>query len=137
VALAGVLAAQPEVLVLDEPTAGLDPRGRNQLVALIRQLHREEGMTVIWVTHTMEEVAELADRLLVLQEGRLVLEGSPAEVFSRRDVLQQAGVEVPEPAAVAAEVSRFLDPPFAEMPLTVEALAEAIADRFARRRGRR
>lgn len=137
VALAGVLAAQPEVLVLDEPTAGLDPRGRNQLVALIRRLHREEGMTVIWVTHTMEEVAELADRLLVLQEGRLVLEGSPAEVFSRRDVLQQAGIEVPEPAAVAAEVSRFLDPPFAEMPLTVEALAEAIADRFARRRGRR
>lgn len=137
VALAGVLAARPEVLVLDEPTAGLDPRGRTQLLELIRRLHREEGLTVIWVTHTMEEVAELADHLLVLHDGRLVLEGSPTEVFARREVLMAAGVDVPEPAALAAALNRFLEPPLSETPLTVDALAAAVAERFAQRRGGR
>ncbi len=94
VALAGVLAMRPQVLVLDEPTAGLDPRGKEELLERIEVLHRQ-GLTIVLVTHNMDEVARLADRVVILQEGRIVLEGVPREVFAREDDLLRIGLGIP------------------------------------------
>lgn len=95
VALAGVLALEPEVLVLDEPTAGLDPQGRRQLLAHLRALHAG-GMTLVIVSHNMEELAALCDRLYVLSAGRTVMSGTPAQVFSQAEQLQALNLDVPE-----------------------------------------
>lgn len=98
VAIAGVLALKPEVLVLDEPGAGLDPLGRRQLMDLVEDFRRREGSTVILVTHSMEEAALRASRMVVLDKGRLVMEGSPREVFNRAGELRALGLDVPAPA---------------------------------------
>ena len=90
VAVAGVLAMQPEVMILDEATAMLDPAGRADVLATVRKLNREQGMTVIWITHFMEEAA-VADRVVVLDKGKIALDGTPAEVFSQRGGGQGAG----------------------------------------------
>ncbi|MZP30285.1 energy-coupling factor transporter ATPase [Heliobacterium undosum] len=95
VALAGVLAMGPQKLILDEPTAGLDPQGRRRLLALIDDLHRRQGMTILMVSHHMEEVAQLADRLAIMDQGRLVLQGSPVEVFAAADRIADLGLELP------------------------------------------
>lgn len=95
VALAGVLALEPEVLVLDEPTSGLDPQGRNQLLDHILELHRSEGLTLVLVSHNMEELARVCDRICVISEGRVVTIGSPAEVFGRPTMLRELGLGVP------------------------------------------
>lgn len=95
VAIAGVLAMQPQALVLDEPAAGLDPRGREDILGRIRALHREQGLTVILISHNMDEVARLADRLLVLAGGRPVMLGRPGEVFARGEELRRIGLDVP------------------------------------------
>ncbi|MCI1666130.1 MAG: energy-coupling factor transporter ATPase [Atopobiaceae bacterium] len=100
VALAGVLAMGPDVLVLDEPTAGLDPRGRRHLRDIVHALHAS-GTTILMVTHSMDDVARLADRMLVLDAGRVVADGSPAEVFSHGDELQRIGLGVPDALAWA------------------------------------
>ena len=89
VALAGVVAMQPEILVLDEPTAGLDPAGRREMFELIRRLHDLHGTTIVLVTHSMEDAARMADRLVVMQNGRAFLTGKPEEVFARADELEQ------------------------------------------------
>ena len=94
VALAGVLALEPEVLVLDEPTAGLDPQGRRQVMALIRSL-RAQGLTLVIISHNMEELAQLCDRLVVVSEGRTVLSGTPREVFAHAQALREMGLGVP------------------------------------------
>jgi len=99
-AIAGVLAMRPQVLVLDEPTAGLDPRGREQLTAAFERLRSGRRVTVVLVSHSMEDVARLAGRVAVLHRGRLLMEGSPREVFSRAGELRAAGLEVPAPAAL-------------------------------------
>ena len=96
VAIAGVLAMKPEVLILDEPTAGLDPQGRHELLHLIRDLHDSQGITVILVTHSMEDVAEYADRLLVMHEAKLVYDDTPRNVFAHAQELQEMGLSVPE-----------------------------------------
>ncbi|MFD3449638.1 energy-coupling factor transporter ATPase [Microbacteriaceae bacterium 4G12] len=96
VALAGVLALHPKILVLDEPTAGLDPRSRNELISRIQRLNKEENMTVIFVSHNMEEVAYLAERIYVMANGRNVADGTPREIFSNRDLLQQHEIGTPE-----------------------------------------
>ncbi|NPV27024.1 MAG: energy-coupling factor transporter ATPase [Firmicutes bacterium] len=95
VAIAGVLAMRPKVLILDEPTAGLDPRGRDALLRQILALREQLGMTVIIVSHHMEEVACLTDRLVVMQAGQIILDGSPREVFSRPETLEQVGLDIP------------------------------------------
>ncbi len=95
VAMAGILAMRPQVIVLDEPTAGMDPVGRKQLLECVQRLHREEKLTVILVTHNMEEVSRLAGRLFVFCRGRLVLQGSPAEVFKAAAPLRETGLEIP------------------------------------------
>ncbi|CAI8859102.1 Energy-coupling factor transporter ATP-binding protein EcfA2 [Brevibacillus sp. IT-7CA2] len=96
VALAGVLSLQPKVLVLDEPTAGLDPRSRHELLERIRRLNREEKLTVIFVSHNMEEVAKLADRVYVMANGKSVCDGTPRQIFGNQELLRQHHIGTPE-----------------------------------------
>ena len=105
VAIAGVLAMRPEVLVLDEPTAGMDPRGREEVLAEIRQLHEEHGYTIVLVSHSMEDVARFAERLIVMDGGSVVMEGSPREVFRNRDDLTRMGLGVPQVTGLMAELA--------------------------------
>lgn len=102
-AIAGVLAMEPEVLVLDEPTAGLDPRGRDELLELIVKLN-DTGMTVIMVSHSMEEVARIAKRILVIDGGKVVLDGSVTEVFSKGEFLKNIGLDIPQISEVALKL---------------------------------
>lgn len=96
VAIAGVLAMRPSVLILDEPTAGLDPEGREDILGEIKHLHEERGITVILVTHSMEDVARLVDRLIVMERGTIALDGTPAEVFGQVARLTEMGLGVPQ-----------------------------------------
>ena len=95
-AIAGVLAMEPKYLVLDEPTAGLDPRGRDDLLQRIVRLHREKKMTVIFVSHNMDDIARLADRVIFMHEGRVLLDAPPREAFQEKLALGTAGLEEPE-----------------------------------------
>lgn len=96
VAIAGVLAMEPEVLILDEPTAGLDPRGRDEILDQIDHLHRERNMTIILVSHSMEDVARYADRLIVMNHGQKVYDGTPKEVFRHYRELEAIGLAAPQ-----------------------------------------
>lgn len=98
VAIAGVLAMRPKVLILDEPTAGLDPRGRRAILDMIRRLHAENRMTVIMVSHNMDDIATLATRLLVMSKGELSMTGAPRDIFRHRDELRAIGLGVPQGA---------------------------------------
>ena len=95
VAIAGILAMEPEVLVLDEPTAGLDPAGREDILGMIKSLQKTRGITVVLVTHSMEDVAVYADRLVVVNEGRLIFDDIPRRVFSHVDELEKMGLAAP------------------------------------------
>lgn len=106
VALAGVLAMEPEVLLLDEPTAGLDPAGRENLMANIRDYHRNKGKTIILVSHSMDEIARNVDRILVLKNAHVLMQGTPAEVFARGEELLSAGLDVPQITRIAMELKR-------------------------------
>ena len=106
VALAGVLAMEPEVLVLDEPTAGLDPAGRENLMANIRDYHRNKKRTIILVSHSMDEIARNVDRILVLKNAHVLMQGTPAEVFARGEELLSAGLDVPQITRIAMELKR-------------------------------
>ena len=96
VAIAGVLAMKPKVLVLDEPTAGLDPRGRDEILDQIAKLHRETGMTVVLVSHSMEDVARYVDRIIVMNKGEKMLDGTPKEVFRHYKELEEVGLAAPQ-----------------------------------------
>lgn len=106
VAIAGVLAMQPEVLILDEPTAGLDPCGRDETFQYIRDYHDKTGATVILVTHSMEDVARVADRMLVMSHAKVLMEGTPRQVFSRAEEIHQAGLAIPAITQVFRELQR-------------------------------
>ncbi|MCL2373412.1 MAG: energy-coupling factor transporter ATPase [Defluviitaleaceae bacterium] len=95
-AIAGVLAMRPEVLILDEPAAGLDPRGKDEILSQIQKMHTELGITVILVSHSMDDAAKLAQRILVMERGRITIDGSPTEVFSQGEVLQAIGLDLPQ-----------------------------------------
>ena len=101
IAIAGVLAMHPDCLILDEPTAMLDPQGRQEVLDTVCRLNREQGMTVILITHYMEEAA-LADRVVVMEEGVVVMDGTPREVFACGDRLTEWGLDVPQPTALCA-----------------------------------
>jgi energy-coupling factor transport system ATP-binding protein len=96
VAIAGVLAMEPEVIVLDEPTAGLDPRGRKEIMDMFYSLHKERGLSTILVTHSMEDAARYADQIVIMQQGRVVKKGTPEEIFSAPAELIDMGLDVPE-----------------------------------------
>ena len=104
VAIAGVLAMEPEVLILDEPTAGLDPLGKSQLLELLKKYHEEKHVAIILVSHSMEEVAQYADRVIALSKAKVVLDGSPEEVFSHREELEAIGLGVPEVCAFTQSI---------------------------------
>jgi len=96
VAIAGVLAMGPDVLILDEPSAGLDPKGRERLTELLYYLHQNYSMTIILISHRMEEIARLSNRVIVLDEGKIVMDNHPRKIFSQRDKLQELGLDLPE-----------------------------------------
>ena len=96
VAIAGVIAMEPRILILDEPTAGLDPKGRDDILNQIKKLHTDYKMTIILVSHSMEDVGKLAERIIVMNSGTVVLEGTPATVFKEIDILENIGLAVPQ-----------------------------------------
>ena len=106
VAIAGVIAMRPEVLVLDEPTAGLDPAGRNEILEQIRYYHETTGATVLIVSHSMEDTARMADRMLVMNHARVMMLDTPAAVFARAEEIISAGLDVPEITKVFMELRR-------------------------------
>ena len=101
VAIAGVLAMEPQVLVLDEPCAGLDPRGREEILGLIKKLHEEAGTTIVMVSHSMDDVASLAERVIVMNHGELVMDGAPRDVFACGEELRGMGLDVPQAVQLA------------------------------------
>ena len=101
VAIAGVLAMEPQVLVLDEPCAGLDPRGREEILRLIKKLHEEAGTTIVMVSHSMDDVASLAERVIVMNHGKVAMDGAPRDVFSRGAQLRAIGLDVPQAVLLA------------------------------------
>ncbi|MGM0218644.1 energy-coupling factor ABC transporter ATP-binding protein [Enterococcus sp. AZ126] len=123
VAIAGVLAMEPEVLVLDEPTAGLDPQGRKEMMEMFQRLHEERGMTIVLVTHLMDDVANYADHVLVLEKGKIVKSGTPQDVFQDIDWLKEKQLGVPT-AAMFAEKLMAKGISFEELPLTADRLAD-------------
>ena len=126
IAIAGVLAMQPRCIVLDEPTAMLDPRGREEVIRTIRTLNRERGMTVVLITHHMSEAID-ADRVLVFGNGGILADGSPREVFTQVELLRAANIDVPQTTALLYELKRQgWDLPLDA--LSIEECAEAIAD---------
>ena len=125
VAIAGVIAMEPKVLVLDEPTAGLDPQGRDAILAQIQAYHRAKGAAVVLVSHSMEEIARNVDRIVVLSDGKVYMEGAPKQVFARAHELEQVGLDVPQVTKVAAALkARGLDIDTAVY--TVEALEQKL-----------
>lgn len=125
VAIAGVLAMKPEILILDEPTAGLDPSAHRDVLDLIRRIHRQEDMTILLVSHNMGDIAELADRVLVMNRGRLVMNGTPAEVFARGKQLREMGLGQP-PATEFMERLKERMPEIDAAPLSIEDAAKEI-----------
>ena len=127
VAIAGVLAMKPEVLVLDEPTAGLDPKGRLEMMEMFYQLNKEQNMTIVLVTHQMNDVSDYADHVIVIEAGNVVKEGSPKEVFLDASWLLEKQLGIP---TTLAFVEKLKEKGWStdKMPLTLDELAEAILE---------
>lgn len=106
VAIAGVLAMEPEVLILDEPTAGLDPCGREEILSLIQSLREKKNRTIILVSHSMEDVANYVERLLVMYEGRILLDGTPHQIFQHQEELERIGLTTPQVTRVMARLKK-------------------------------
>ncbi len=133
VAIAGVLAMRPSVLILDEPTAGLDPRGRDRILSMLEELHSEGNVTILMVSHSMDDMARLATRLLVIADGKLVATGTPREIFAQSDMMTSIGLDVPEAVHLCRELrSRGLDIP-PDLYRTEE-LKDAILQLWSRRK---
>ena len=124
VAIAGALAMEPELIIMDEATAMLDPSGRAEVLATVRKLNREKGMTVVWITHFMEEAA-VADRLVVMNDGSVAMEGTPRQVFSRVEEIKALGLDVP-PMAELAQTLRERGMPLPEGILTVSDMVKEL-----------
>ncbi len=132
VAIAGVMSMEPEVLIFDEPAAGLDPRGRNDLINLIKNYRKQTGSTVIIVSHSMEDIAEMADRVIVMNKSSVAMQGSVDEVYSRGDELRAMGLNVPEITEIFAKLrAKGLDVP--ANVYTVEQGAEILRNLMERR----
>lgn len=127
IAIAGVLALEPEVLVLDEPTAGLDPRGRQEIMDMFYKLHKEQGITIVLVTHQMEDVANYADHMIVLERGTVRREGDPREIFKESGWLTAMNLGVPQTVQFANDLEEKFGWEFSYLPLTTDELAEQIA----------
>lgn len=134
VAIAGVLAMNPDVLVLDEPTAGLDPRGQKEMMELFYELHESQNLTTILVTHSMEDAARYADRIAIMHEGKCVLTGVPQTIFSDMETLAQYRLQPPRVVQLQRKVEKMLGHKLPSVCLTEEQLARTVAQ--ALREGR-
>ena len=132
-AIAGVMAMFPEVLILDEPTAGLDPKGRNELTAMIENYRKATGATVMIVSHSMDDMARNADRVLVMNKGKLAMDGKVQDIFSQADKLIEMGLSVPASTSLVNRLSRTL-PDMPSDVFTVEDAAELLSSYYKRRK---
>ena len=133
VAIAGIIAMRPQVLILDEPTAGLDPGAHREIIRMIRKIHQAEENIVIFVSHNMDDVAALSDKVLVMDRGQLMMSGTPEEVFHERDRLSSAGLDLPSAAKLMLQLRKAgCDVPADT--LTREDAADVLADYVQRKR---
>lgn len=132
VAIAGVVAMRPEVLILDEPTAGLDPKAHKDVLEMVQEVHRRTGNITIFVSHNMADIAKLSDKVVVIDSGRLVTEGTPKEVFSQKEKLREVGLELP-PVTAFTESLREKGVNLSETILDVYQAADEIAEYIKKR----
>lgn len=135
VAIAGVLAMEPEVLVLDEPTAGLDPRGRREIMDLFYELHKSKNLTTVLVTHSMEDAAKYADRVAIMHKGRCVITGEPKEIFSNEEQLGDYSLQPPRSVRMQRDFEERTGSKLEGVSLTEEELALNIASALSKGRG--
>ena len=126
VAIAGILAMQPDILILDEPTAGLDPMGQKEIMSIFKALHRNHKKTIVLVSHDMDLVSEYAERMIVMHDGELKLQGTPKEVFEHVDILAQCGITLPIAARNYKEFAEHFGLSLASMPLTIDEFVEKV-----------
>lgn len=131
VAIAGIIAMRPSVLILDEPTAGLDPAAHQEIMAMIETIRETSGMIIIFVSHNMGDVAELSDRVMVMDHGKIAMTGTPREVFSREEELEVMGLNVPPVRDIMRQIGREL-PELTSIALTLDEAAEDISRYLAR-----
>jgi energy-coupling factor transport system ATP-binding protein len=132
VAIAGVLAMDPDVIVLDEPTAGLDPRGRKEIMDMFYALHNERKLSTILVTHSMEDAARYADQIVIMQQGKVVKKGAPEEIFSAPQDLMQMGLDVPEVVRFQLKLEEKGNIKLEKIFLSIEQLSAAVAEQLRR-----
>lgn len=130
VAIAGVLAMKPDVLILDEPTAGLDPRGREEIMTMFHRLHEEQGLTTLLVTHSMEDAARFADEIVVMDHGQVYMRGTPEEIFSQIDKIRDVGLDVPETIRFLLLLEKKFSVTFPKTAYTLDDLCEKIITLF-------
>jgi energy-coupling factor transport system ATP-binding protein len=128
VAIAGVLAMEPDCLVLDEPTAGLDPRGRKEIMDMFYSLHKERNLSTILVTHSMEDAAKYADQIVIMQQGHVVKQGTPIEIFSSVSELVEMGLDVPEVVRFQRSLEDKLGVKLGATYLSIEELSSAVTE---------
>lgn len=126
VAIAGVIAMKPEVLILDEPTAGLDPESRHELINMIQNIQKNENMILIFVSHNMNDIAKLADKMIVLDRGKIAMEGTPREVFAKKDELNSIGLGVPKVTEIMHRISEEIEGVKIDVLTLDEALEEIV-----------
>lgn len=126
VAIAGVLAMEPDVIVLDEPTAGLDPRGRHEIMDMFYRLHQEKGLSTVLVTHSMEDAARYADKIVIMQDGKVYKEGTATEIFESPEGLIELGLDVPEVVRFQQKLEKTFGTKLPKICLTLEELTEEI-----------
>jgi len=134
VAIAGVIAMDPKILILDEPTAGLDPSAHRDILSMVRRIHDEMGIILIFVSHNMGDIAEMSDRVMVMSDGKIALEGTPAEVFSQGEKLAEMGLGVPPAREIADLINRRV-PGFSSEALTMDEAASDIRKYMEETRG--
>jgi energy-coupling factor transport system ATP-binding protein len=127
VAIAGVLAMEPEVIVLDEPTAGLDPRGRKEIMDLFFSLHKKRNLSTVLVTHSMEDAARYADDIVVMHQGKVFTKGSPEQIFSNPKSLMELGLDVPEVVGLQLKIEEVFGTKFNKISMSEDELAETVA----------
>lgn len=127
VAIAGVLAMEPEVIVLDEPTAGLDPRGRKEIMDLFYTLHKKKNLSTVLVTHSMEDAARYADEIVVMHKGKVFTKGTPDQIFSNPEALIDLGLDVPEVVGLQLKMEKTFQTKFDKITLSEEVLASMVA----------
>lgn len=126
VAIAGVIAMKPEVLILDEPTAGLDPESRHELINMIQNIQKNENIILIFVSHNMNDIAKLSDKMIVLDRGKIAMEGTPREVFEKKDELNSIGLGVPKVTEIMHRISEEIEGVKTDV-LTLDEALEEIA----------